>query len=112
LRRTEDLYFDAVSQVRLDGWTRGRVTLLGDAASCVSLFGDGSTLALAGAHALATTLTETKDHATALRRYEAAHRALVEPKQRGMGRAAALLVPKTRVGVTARNLGARFARQV
>ena len=31
----------------------GRVTLLGDAASCVSLFGDGSSLAMAGAHTLA-----------------------------------------------------------
>lgn len=49
VRATDDLYFDSVSQVRLEQWSAGRVALLGDAASCVSLFGDGSTLAMAGA---------------------------------------------------------------
>ena len=38
-----DLYFDRVSQIRMDPqrgmWTRGRVTLVGDAAFCVSLLG-------------------------------------------------------------------------
>ena len=33
VRDAEDLYFDAVSQVRLDTWSRGRIALLGDAAS-------------------------------------------------------------------------------
>ena len=46
LRKTDDLYFDSVSQVRLPAWARGRIALLGDAASCVSLFGDGSSLAV------------------------------------------------------------------
>lgn len=53
-RATKQLYFDAVSRVDLPTWSRGRVALLGDASSCVSLFGDGSTLAIAGAYALAT----------------------------------------------------------
>lgn len=35
VRAAEDLYFDAVSQVRLDSWSKGRVGLLGDAASSV-----------------------------------------------------------------------------
>src|SRR5215216_6025942 len=41
MQETEDLYFDSVSHVRLPAWARGRIALLGDAASCVSLFGDG-----------------------------------------------------------------------
>ncbi|MET3721208.1 MULTISPECIES: hypothetical protein [unclassified Arthrobacter] len=55
----DDLYFDAVSQVRLPGRSRGRVTLLGDAASCVSLVGDGSSLAMTGATTLAGALAGT-----------------------------------------------------
>ncbi|MER5649999.1 FAD-dependent monooxygenase [Streptosporangium sp. NPDC002524] len=108
LRKTEDLYFDSVSHVRLPTWARGRVALLGDAASCVSLFGDGSSLAIAGAHTLAKALAaRPADHAEAFRHYETEHRALVDPKQRGIGRATALLVPKTRLGITARDLAAR-----
>jgi hypothetical protein len=40
----------AVSTVDLANWARGRVAVLGDASSCTSLFGDGSTLAIAGAY--------------------------------------------------------------
>ena len=104
-----DLYFDAVSQVRLPSWSRGRVTLLGDAASCVSLFGDGSSLAMIGAATLAQALAATPDdHGTALRAYEARHRKLAESRQRGHLLAAALLVPATRPGLAVRNLTARL----
>ena len=47
VRAADDLYFDSVSRVRLPSWSRGRVALLGDAASCMSLFGNGSSLAIA-----------------------------------------------------------------
>src|SRR5262249_15107022 len=40
----------------MDRWSSGRAALAGDAASSVSLFGDGSTLAVAGAHTLADEL--------------------------------------------------------
>ncbi|MFB9837063.1 FAD-dependent monooxygenase [Actinoallomurus acaciae] len=55
-RAAEDLYFDSVSQVVLSPWSAGRITLLGDAAASVSLFGDGSSLAMAGALTLADAL--------------------------------------------------------
>jgi len=106
---TEDLYFDSVSQVRLDRWSRGRVALLGDAASCVSLFGEGSSLAMAGAATLAGALADRPaDYQAAFGVYEARHRALVEPKQRGVGQASALLVPATRGGIAVRNLATRL----
>ncbi|WP_326819797.1 FAD-dependent monooxygenase [Streptosporangium sp. NBC_01756] len=105
VRTAEDLYFDSVSQVRLPRWWNGRVALLGDAASCVSLFGDGSTLAMTGAFTLAEELASSPDDPqAAFRRYETTHRRLVEPKQRNVGQAAALLVPATRLGILARNL--------
>ncbi|SNY68609.1 FAD-dependent monooxygenase [Paractinoplanes atraurantiacus] len=102
-----DFYFDAVSRVALPSWTQGRVTLAGDAASCVSLFGDGSSLAMAGAHTLAASLALESDMAAALHRYEARHRALTDPKQRHITRTTGLLVPRTRPGLTARNAAAR-----
>lgn len=110
VRDAPDLYFDAVSRVELPTWSRGRVTLLGDAASCVSLLGDGSSLAIAGARTLAEALAAHRDHTEALRRYESHHRTLVAPKQRTTGRAKALLVPRTRAGVAIRNLAARALR--
>jgi 2-polyprenyl-6-methoxyphenol hydroxylase-like FAD-dependent oxidoreductase len=50
---TADLYFDRVSQIRIgppNGWSQGRVALVGDAASCVSLLvGEGCGLAMTAA---------------------------------------------------------------
>jgi 2-polyprenyl-6-methoxyphenol hydroxylase-like FAD-dependent oxidoreductase len=104
----DDLYFDSVSRVRLPAWSRGRVALLGDAASCMSLFGNGSSLAISGAAALSRALDATPDdHATAFRAYEAEHRLRVRPTQRGRLVAGALLVPATRAGITARDLAVR-----
>ncbi|WP_034271893.1 FAD-dependent monooxygenase [Actinospica robiniae] len=107
LRTTDDFYFDAVSAVRVPSWSRGRITLVGDAASCVSLLGDGSSLAIAGARTLADALAGHHDVADALRDYERRHRKLVAPKQRNVRMAAGFLVPKTRLGVGTRNLAAR-----
>jgi 2-polyprenyl-6-methoxyphenol hydroxylase-like FAD-dependent oxidoreductase len=53
VRAADDLYFDSVSRVQVPTWSRGRIGLIGDAASCVSLFGDGSSLAMVGAFTLA-----------------------------------------------------------
>ncbi len=108
LEAADDVFFDAVSLVDLPSWTRGRIALLGDAASCVSLLGDGSSLAIAGAATLADALAEAADPATAFTAYEGAHRRLVGAKQRGIGRSAALLVPRTGVGLAVRNLAARL----
>src|SRR5262249_28031191 len=54
---TNDLWLDSVSQVRMDRWSNGRVMLVGDAVSFVPLFGDGTTLAIAGAAVAKTTTT-------------------------------------------------------
>ena len=52
-----ELYFDRVSQIRMDTWSRGRVGLVGDAAFCVSLLaGQGSALAMTAAYVLAEEL--------------------------------------------------------
>jgi 2-polyprenyl-6-methoxyphenol hydroxylase-like FAD-dependent oxidoreductase len=108
VRAADDLYFDSVSQVRLPKWSTGRLALLGDAASCVSLFGEGSSLAMAGAATLAEALAASPDDPqAAFRRYETRHRLLVEPKQGAIGMASALMVPASRTGIVARNLATR-----
>ncbi|SCL52081.1 2-polyprenyl-6-methoxyphenol hydroxylase [Micromonospora eburnea] len=110
VRAADDLYFDSVSQVHLPRWSRGRIVLVGDAASCVSLFGEGSSLAIAGAHTLAEALA-AGGYGAAFRRYETVHRRRTEPKRRAARYVAGLLVPRTRIGLATRNATARvFAR--
>jgi 2-polyprenyl-6-methoxyphenol hydroxylase-like FAD-dependent oxidoreductase len=104
VRASTELYFDSVSRVELASWARGRVALVGDASSCVSLFGDGSTLAIAGAYALAKALAENPtDHDEAFRQYQAQHGKLVATRQRSLSLVASLLVPRTQFGILLRN---------
>ena len=106
---TDDVYFDSVSRIRMPSWSRGRITLLGDAASCVSLFGDGSSSAMEGAAALAASLTSSLDDIpTALARYESTHRAIIRPRQRGVRIASHLLIPRSRLEITLRDLALRL----
>jgi 2-polyprenyl-6-methoxyphenol hydroxylase-like FAD-dependent oxidoreductase len=106
----DDTYFDSVTRIRMDSWSRGRVTLLGDAASCVSLFGDGSSSAMEGAATLAASLNASpNDIATALMRYESAHRAVTRLRQRGVWIASNLLIPRSRLGIALRNQALRLA---
>jgi 2-polyprenyl-6-methoxyphenol hydroxylase-like FAD-dependent oxidoreductase len=104
---TSDLYFDSVSRVTLASWSRGRVALVGDAASCISLFGDGSSLAIAGARILGEELAAVPNHASAFARYEQRHRRAVDPGLRYAWLAAALIAPKTQAGIWARNAAVR-----
>ena len=107
-----DTYFDAVSRVRVPAWTRGRVTLLGDAASSVSIFGEGSSSAIAGAAALARSLARSGDDVRgALRRYETDHRVASSRGQRAARSVSHFVVPATGPGLRARNLALRLARR-
>jgi 2-polyprenyl-6-methoxyphenol hydroxylase-like FAD-dependent oxidoreductase len=104
VRTSRDLWFDEVSVVELASWARGRVALLGDASSCASLFGDGSTLAIVGAYTLAAALAEhPTDHEAAFRQYQTVHGRLVGPRLKALPVIAAFLVPRTRVGISVRN---------
>ncbi|HET6855739.1 MAG TPA: FAD-dependent monooxygenase [Streptomyces sp.] len=57
MHAARDFYFDSMAQIRMDRWSKGRVTLLGDAGYCASpLSGQGTSLALVGAYVLAEEL--------------------------------------------------------
>jgi 2-polyprenyl-6-methoxyphenol hydroxylase-like FAD-dependent oxidoreductase len=78
----EDFYFDALVQVHMDNWTRGRVALIGDAAYCPSpLTGLGTSLALVGAYVLAGELAAQPDHRAAFTAYERIVRPYVDNGQ-------------------------------
>ena len=72
--RASAFYFDSITQLRLEHWTRGRVALVGDAGYCPGPAVGGSTsLAVVGAYALAGELAAAGgDPARAYPAYEAA----------------------------------------
>ncbi|WP_455569505.1 FAD-dependent monooxygenase [Streptomyces violascens] len=78
-----DFYSDAMAQIRLDRWSRGRAVLLGDAGYCASpLSGQGTSLALVGAYVLADALGRTGgEHRAAFAEYQARLRPFVEANQ-------------------------------
>lgn len=100
-----DLYFDAVSQIRMPSWSKGRVALLGDAAFAPSfLTGQGTQLALTSAYMLAGELKRAQgDHERAFGAHEAALKPLVEATQKQIGLTGPLMVPQTRIGMSLRN---------
>ena len=100
-----ELYFDRVSQIRMDTWSRGRVGLIGDAAFCASLLaGQGSALAMTAAYVLAEELDKSEgDYNVAFRRYEELLRPYVIGKQNAAVRFASFFAPRTRLGLTFRH---------
>ncbi|MEV5786508.1 FAD-dependent monooxygenase [Streptomyces sp. NPDC052287] len=110
LDRTPAFYFDSITQLRMDTWSQGRVTLVGDAGYCPGPAVGGSTsLAVVGAYVLAGELARAGgNHERAFPAYE---RAMVE-HVRG-SRAAALsaaktLIPTSRLGLLGLAQGARL----
>jgi 2-polyprenyl-6-methoxyphenol hydroxylase-like FAD-dependent oxidoreductase len=73
VERTPAFYFDAITQLELTSWSRGRVTLVGDAGYCPGPAVGGSTsLAVYGAYVLAGEIAVAGgDPAAAFARYEA-----------------------------------------
>jgi 2-polyprenyl-6-methoxyphenol hydroxylase-like FAD-dependent oxidoreductase len=109
LDAASELYFDRVSQVRMgaqDGsWTRGRVTLVGDAAFCVSLLaGQGSALAMVAAYILAGELHRARgDYATAFAQYQNRFAPFVLKKQKVALRFGGTFAPKSKLSMFLRN---------
>jgi 2-polyprenyl-6-methoxyphenol hydroxylase-like FAD-dependent oxidoreductase len=109
LETVGDVYFDRVSQIEMgrapDSWTNGRVTLVGDAAFCISLLGgQGSALAMAAAYILAGELhTSRGSHGEAFARYQQLFGPFVAMKQRAARRFAGSFAPKSKLSLSLRN---------
>lgn len=102
LEDTDNFYGEYVGLVKLDSWSRGRVTLVGDAGYCPSVMtGMGTTSAMVGAYILAGEIgkhcgradsgdgTKTEhskdDIAAALKAYEDKFRPFMTHVQKGVG---------------------------
>lgn len=112
LKNVDDIYFDSVSQIRMDRWTKGRVALVGDAAACPSLIaGEGAGLAIAEAYVLAGEIHKSGgDHALAFSRYEERMRPFLARKQKSAEKLVPSFVPKSSFGISARNFATRLMR--
>jgi 2-polyprenyl-6-methoxyphenol hydroxylase-like FAD-dependent oxidoreductase len=99
LSDADDLYVDTVSQIRMPGWVKGRIVLLGDAAYAPSfLSGQGTSLALAGAYVLAGELSRGTPEA-----YEDKMRGYVGLNQALAKSGSTTLLPATRTRLWMRN---------
>ena len=108
MENSEDFYFDSITQIRMDRWSLGRVTLLGDAGYCPSpLSGQGSSLAVVGAYVLAEELARHTEVTHALAAYEGRMRPFVKANQDIAGSGMHFLAPKTRLGIAGRDLMVR-----
>lgn len=109
LADVDELCFDRMSQIRMGSapgsWSRGRVTLVGDAASCVSLLaGQGSALAMTAAYLLAGELHRAQgDYPTAFARYEERFNPFVLAKQNAALRFAGAFAPASKLSIFVRN---------
>jgi 2-polyprenyl-6-methoxyphenol hydroxylase-like FAD-dependent oxidoreductase len=105
LDASDDVYFDRVSQIQMNVWSRGRVALVGDAAFCPSLLaGQGAALAMISAYVVAGELGKSEGrHEEAFRRYERLLRPFMTAKQGVAEQFASSFAPKTRLGLFLRN---------
>ncbi|GHH41497.1 FAD-dependent monooxygenase [Lentzea cavernae] len=100
-------YFDSITQLREDTWSRGRVALVGDAAYCPGpAIGGSTSLAVVGAYVLAGELAGS-DHQAAFARYENEMRGLVHTSREFALGFAKTLIPATRAGVWGLTFGMR-----
>jgi 2-polyprenyl-6-methoxyphenol hydroxylase-like FAD-dependent oxidoreductase len=100
LEEATDLYLDAVGQVKMPRWSKGRIALVGDAAYCASpISGMGTSLGLCGAYVLAGELGRHADHIQAFSAYEKRMRPFVAQAQSVPGFAPRLASPHSRLGI-------------
>ncbi|GAA5113161.1 FAD-dependent monooxygenase [Pseudonocardia adelaidensis] len=110
LERTPAFYFDSITQLRLDSWSQGRVTLVGDAGYCPGPAVGGSTsLAVLGAYVLAGELAAAGgDHERAYPAYEQEMGELVRRSRAFARGVARTLIPTSALGARALVAGARL----
>jgi 2-polyprenyl-6-methoxyphenol hydroxylase-like FAD-dependent oxidoreductase len=110
MERAEDFWFDSTTQIRLDRWSHGRVVLLGDAGFAGGPGGNGTGLAVVGAHVLAGELDAARgDHRAAFERYERLMRPYVATCQKQADGSPDFLVPSSEKKIAQRN---RFFKTV
>lgn len=114
IRRAEalpGLYFDAVSQIEVPRWSKGRAVLVGDAAYCVPLLaGQGAGMAILGAALLAAELDgHPDDPAEAFAPYEGRMRPYTDVRQEAGRDFADMFVPGSKLKLLFRDTVMRYS---
>jgi 2-polyprenyl-6-methoxyphenol hydroxylase-like FAD-dependent oxidoreductase len=96
--QAENFFFDAVTQIQLDQWYKGRVSLVGDACQCLTLLaGQGASMGMAGAYMLAEELHKADgDHKIAFPTYQQKLKPEIESRQKDARGLAGSFVPRNR----------------
>ena len=112
LADVDNVYFDRVSQIRMDSWVQGRTTLVGDAVACPSLIaGEGAGLAMTEAYVLAGEIHAGGSSCkAALMRYENRMKPFLLRKQKRATTLVSSFVPKSTFGVATRNFATSLMR--
>lgn len=101
---SKDFYFERVSQVKAEQWSKGRVVITGDAAWCATpIAGKGTDLAMAGAYVLAGELSKAEDYQEAFKNYEKIMRPYVDKCQKLPPGIPGIVYPESKWGVTLLN---------
>jgi 2-polyprenyl-6-methoxyphenol hydroxylase-like FAD-dependent oxidoreductase len=99
---SSELYYDQVAQIEIPQWSRGRVTLLGDACQAVSLLaGQGAALAVAGAY---EQLVSAESIDSALTRYQELWQPVITEKQQVARRGVGWFLPSSSLQLWLRRL--------
>lgn len=112
---SDDFYCERPGLVKKKAWSQGRVTLVGDAAWCPTVFtGMGTTTAMIGAYILAGEIArQTQDGSrleAALARYEEKFRPFMAAVQEGVAdKGAKQMMPESKLGIAALNWGLGLA---
>lgn len=109
IQTADDFYCVTTGQIRLPRWCAGRIALVGDAAYCPSpLTGQGTSLAMTGAYALACAIGDGRDPVAGLAAYDRAMRGFVVRNQEVAAAAAGGVAPGSALGAWFRNLNLRL----
>lgn len=102
LADADPLFFDSITQIRLDKWSKGRVVLVGDAAWAGGPGNGGTGLGMIGGYVLAGELATKSSHDTAFAAYEEAIRPAARMGQNQAKRSGAFFAPATERGIRVR----------
>ncbi|GAA1033888.1 MULTISPECIES: FAD-dependent monooxygenase [Amycolatopsis] len=108
---SEEIYYDQVAQIEMPTWSKGRVTLVGDAAYAVSLLaGQGASLGIGGAYVLADQLSRASTISEGLAEYERLWRPVAADKQQVARNGARWFLPDSKPQLQLRRLALKLAR--
>jgi 2-polyprenyl-6-methoxyphenol hydroxylase-like FAD-dependent oxidoreductase len=97
-KRADDFFFDAVAQIQMKEWHKGRIALVGDACQCLTLLaGQGASMGMAGAYLLANELhTADGDYKAAFPVYQQSLQPEIQRRQKDARGLAGSFVPRNR----------------